>query len=95
MVRAFEILIELSWKVLKDYLENEGYTEVQTGKKAFRQVFRDGIIENGEVWLKALEMRNLTSHIYDVSLLGELNGFVIESFLPEVEKLNDALYTEL
>ena len=95
LVQAFEILIELSWKVLKDYLENEGYTEVQTGKRAFRQAFQDGIIENGEIWLKALEMRNLTSHIYDVSLLGELNGFVIESFFPEVEKLNDTLRVEL
>lgn len=28
LVQACEILIELSWKVLKDYLENEGYTEV-------------------------------------------------------------------
>ncbi|UTC58676.1 nucleotidyltransferase [Treponema sp. OMZ 305] len=95
LVQAFEILIELSWKVLKDYLENEGYTEVQTGKRAFRQAFQDGMIENGEVWLKALEVRNLTSHVYDVSLLGELNDFVIESFLPEVEKLNDTLRAEL
>ena len=28
LVQACEILIEVSWKVLKDYLENEGYTEV-------------------------------------------------------------------
>ena len=95
LVQAFEIIIELSWKVLKDYLESEGYTEVQTGKRAFRQAFQDGIIEDGEVWLKALEVRNLTSHVYDVSLLGELNDFVIESFLPEVEKLNDTLRAEL
>ncbi len=95
LVQAFEILIELSWKVLKDYLENEGYTEVQTGKRAFRQAFQDGIIENGEVWLKALEIRNSTSHIYDVALLEELNIFVVESFLPEVEKLHNTLQAEL
>ena len=95
LVQAFEILIELSWKVLKDYLENEGYTEVQTGKKAFRQAFQDGIIENGEVWLKALEIRNSTSHIYDVSLLEELNIFVVESFLPEIKKLHNTLQAEL
>ena len=95
LVQAFEILIELSWKVLKDYLENEGYTEVQTGKRAFRQAFQDRIIENGEIWLKALEIRNSTSHIYDVSILEELNVFVVESFLPEVEKLNDTLRVEL
>lgn len=94
LVQAFEILIELSWKVLKDYLENEGYTEVQTGKRAFRQAFQDGIIENGEVWLKALEIRNSTSHIYDVALLEELNVFVVESFLPEVKKLHDTLQAE-
>lgn len=95
LVQAFEILIELSWKVLKDYLENEGYTEVQTGKRAFRQAFQDGIIENGEVWLKALEIRNLTSHIYDVDLLEDLNVFVVESFLPEVRKLHDTMQAEL
>ena len=95
LVQAFEILIELSWKVLKDYLENEGYTEVQTGKKAFRQAFQDGIIENGEVWLNALEIRNSTSHIYDVSLLEELNIFVVESFLPEIKKLHNTLQAEL
>ncbi len=95
LVQAFEILIELSWKVLKDYLENEGYTEVQTGKRAFRQAFQDRIIENGEIWLKALEIRNSTSHIYDVSILEELNVFVVESFLPEVKKLHDTLQAEL
>ena len=95
LVQAFEILIELSWKVLKDYLENEGYTEVQTGKRAFRQAFQDGMIENGEVWLKALEMRNSTSHIYDISILEELNVFVVESFLPEVKKLHNTLQAEL
>ncbi|AIN94344.1 nucleotidyltransferase substrate binding protein [Treponema putidum] len=95
LVQAFEILIELSWKVLKDYLEHEGYTEVQTGKRAFRQAFQDGIIKNGEVWLKALEIRNHTSHIYDVSLLEELNIFIVESFLPEVKKLHDTLQAEL
>ena len=95
LVQAFEILIELSWKVLKDYLENEGYTEVQTGKRAFRQAFQDGIIENGEVWLKALEIRNSTSNIYDVSLLEELNIFVVESFLPEIKKLHNTLQAEL
>lgn len=95
LVQSFEIILELSWKVLKDYLENEGYTEVQTGKRAFRQAFQDGMIENGEVWLKALEMRNSTSHIYDVTLLEELNSFVVESFLPEVEKLHNTLKAEL
>ena len=95
LVQAFEILIELSWKVLKDYLENEGYTEVQTGKRAFRQAFQDRIIENGEIWLKALEIRNSTSHIYDVSILEELNIFVVEIFLPEVKKLHNTLQAEL
>lgn len=39
LVQAFEIVIELSWKTIKDYLEAQGYTEVQNGKRAFRQAF--------------------------------------------------------
>lgn len=40
-------------------------------------------------------MRNLTSYIYDGSVLESLNGFVVEYFLPEVEKLNNTLRTGL
>ncbi len=87
LVQRFEILIELSWKVLKDYLENEGYDNVKNGKQAIRQAFQDEIITNAEGWMEALEKRNLTSHTYDDQILEETVSYIRDGFYPLVRDL--------
>lgn len=94
LVQAFEIVIELSWKTLKDYLEVQGYVEVQNGRRAFRQAFQDGIIDEGELWLKALDLRNIPSHTYDMSMLEESIDFIIFSLQPALIKLQNRLAAE-
>ena len=64
IIQFYEVCFELSWKTMKDYLESEGF-KVKSPKQAIKQAFQIEIIENGELWLSALEDRNLTSHIYD------------------------------
>ena len=64
IIQFYEVCFELSWKTLKDYLESEGFI-VKSPKQTIKQAFQMGIIENGELWISALEDRNLTSHIYD------------------------------
>jgi len=95
LVQAFEIVIELSWKTLKDYLEAQGYADVHNGKRAFRQAFQDGIIDDGELWLKALDLRNITSHTYDMNMLEEAIDFIIFSLQPALIKLQNMLRAEL
>ena len=95
LIQSFEILIELSWKTLKDYLENEGYDDVQNGKKTIRQAFRDEIIRDGETWMEALEKRNLTSHTYQDEILEEMTAFIIEDFTPLVWDLYHQLKIEI
>ncbi len=55
---------DLSWKLLKDYLTEEGF-EIKTPRQAIKQAFQSEVIEDGRKWLEALEDRNLTSHTYD------------------------------
>jgi len=50
LVQGYEIIIELAWKVMKDYLHNEGF-DVNSGKQAIRQAFQIELIRDGEVWL--------------------------------------------
>ena len=95
LVQRFEIIIELSWKVLKDYLENEGYDDVQNGKKVIRQAFVDGIITNAEEWMEALEKRNLTSHTYNDAILEETVQYIQGDFYPIVRDLYNRLKKEL
>ncbi len=63
LIQAFEVAMELSWKLLKDYLANEG-TVVNSPKQVLRQAYQFNIIDDGEGWLSALEKRNLTTHTY-------------------------------
>ena len=94
LVQAFEIVIELAWKTLKDYLEAQGYSDVQNGKRAFRQAFQDGLIDDGELWLKALDLRNITSHTYDMRMLDGAIDFIICSLQPALIALQNTLAAE-
>ena len=46
LIQAYEILIELSWKTIKDYLANEE-TKVNSPKQVIRQAFQFEIIRDG------------------------------------------------
>ncbi len=83
LVQGYEIIIELAWKVMKDYLQNEGY-DINTGKQAIRQAYQIEMIREGEIWLQALDNRNLASHTYDENLLNTLISFITEQFYPLV-----------
>ena len=95
IIQRFEMLIELSWKVLKDYLENQGYDDVKNAKKAIRQAFQDELITKAETWMSALQLRNLTSHTYDEEILKETVTFVTNDFYPIVRDLYTKLKEEL
>ena len=64
MIQFFEMAFEQSWKVLKDFLEEEGFV-VKSPRDAIKTAFQYGFIENAEIWLEALKDRNLTTHTYD------------------------------
>lgn len=65
VIQAFEVSQELSWKVMKDFLEEQGKTDLFGSKNAVREAFNVGLISNGDIWLEMIKTRNITSHIYD------------------------------
>ena len=87
IIQRFEILIELAWKTLKDYLENEGYDQVKNSKQAIRVAFQDEIITDAENWMESLKKRNLTSHTYNEDILGQTLIFLTDVFYPLVRDL--------
>lgn len=87
LVQGFEIIIELGWKVLKDYLEDKGYDDVKNGKQAIRQAFQDELIREPEVWMQGLEIRNETSHTYNPAIMKKVTHFIADDFYPVVRDL--------
>ena len=90
IIQRFEVLIELSWKVLKGFLENEGF-EVKSPKESIRRAFEYELLQDCEKWLEALEMRNITSHTYTQSALDENVRYILDEFYPLVRDLDHTL----
>jgi nucleotidyltransferase substrate binding protein (TIGR01987 family) len=62
-IQRFEFTFELVWKTLKAYLGDQG-VQVYSPRDSLREAFRAGLIDDDPVWLKTVELRNLTSHTY-------------------------------
>ena len=65
VIQGFEFTFELAWNVMKDYLEEQGITDIIGSKNAVRYAFNKGLIEDGAVWMDMIKDRNLASHVYD------------------------------
>lgn len=93
IVQFFEMSMELAWKTLKDYLEDQGKV-LHAPKEILKQAFQDEILEEGAVWLKALEDRNLSSHLYDETKANELNQDIRKLYFPQLKALYEYLRNE-
>ena len=81
LIQRFEYTHELVWKVMKDYAEYQGYTDIRGSRDAFRKVFEMGIITNKR-WMNLIEDRNLTSHNYDDETAEEILELIIKVYFP-------------
>ncbi|MEA1987920.1 MAG: nucleotidyltransferase substrate binding protein [Pseudomonadota bacterium] len=69
ILQRFEFTHELAWKVMKDYLEYEGYQGITGSRSASRLAFSLGLVDNGQAWMDMIESRNRTVHTYDERVL--------------------------
>lgn len=82
VIQRFEFCTELAWKAAREYLLDQGYTEINSPKAVMRKAYADGLISDQNAWLKLLEDRNLTSHIYDDSTAAMVFHRIESSHLP-------------
>jgi nucleotidyltransferase substrate binding protein (TIGR01987 family) len=87
LIQSFEFTHELAWNVLKDYLEEKGITGLIGSKDATRVAYKNGLIEQGEDWMKMIEDRNRTSHTYDPLVAHAVVANILERFYPAFESL--------
>jgi len=88
LIQRFEFTIELAWKTLKDYIEEEGII-VKSPKETIREAHRLGYIEKPQGFIDAFSLRNKLSHDYD----GEIIEDAIEEIREEIYPIiNDLFY---
>ena len=93
LIQAFEFTHELAWSTLKDFLENRGVGDLYGPKDATRAAFKAELIENGDVWMKMIEDRNLTSHTYNMEVAAKIASAILDVYFSEFEALITKLDT--
>ena len=77
--KRFEFTYEMAWKALKRVLDYLGI-DARSPRQVFMEAFAQGLLSEEEVWLEMIEMRNLSSHVYDeheiVAIMGKLDKFL-------------------
>lgn len=86
-IQRFEFCTELAWKSTREYLCEQGFTDINSPKQVMKTAFSSGLIDNGDVWIDILNSRNLTSHVYDEATADKIFDNIKNFYLAEFEKL--------
>ena len=86
IIQFFEMTFELGWKLIKDYLESEGHL-VNSPRNAIQTAFNTDVIEDGHIWIDALEKRKLLAHTYDEKRAIEAENLIRKSYFGILQQL--------
>jgi nucleotidyltransferase substrate binding protein (TIGR01987 family) len=89
IIQLFEMSFELAWKLLKDFLEEQGFQDVKSPRTALKKAFEIGLIEHGHEWMQLLEDRNRTSHTYDEKKATEIEQMIKRKYFSIMKDLQN------
>lgn len=90
ILKDFEMVYELSWKLLKKLLLEQGH-QTLGAKDVYSRAYQLGFLEEETVWLRMIEDRNHTAHVYDETDAGRIVKNIIENYLPAFRKLKSMI----
>ena len=70
LVGLFEITFEQSWKMMKEILQQHGYSESAAGspRTIIKTAYSAGMINDSDAWLTMLYDRNNVAHSYNENI---------------------------
>ena len=95
MIKRFEYTYELAWKTLQDLLKEKGYSDIAGPRPVIEQCLEDGILGNGEVWMRMIKSRNLTAHVYDEKTVDEIAEIIRSEYHKAFKALEEKLQQEI
>ena len=95
IIQRFEFVTELSWKLMKRYLDENFVLEVYSPRSVVKESYKQNLIDNGEIWLDILEDRNLTSHTYDENTANRIKDNIVNKYVLEFKKFIDRIKEEI
>lgn len=95
VIQRFEFTFELSWKLMKAYLEYQGFEETKSPRSTIRLAYQNNLIDDGDSWIDMMVDRNKTSHIYDENQTKEIYNKIKEKHHSRLKALNEYFKTNL
>lgn len=87
VIQRFEFTCELAWKTTREFLLDQNFTELNSPKNTMRKAFAYGLIADEEDWVRLLNARNQTSHLYDDATAQQIYEQISTQFIILFEKL--------
>lgn len=94
LIQCFEFSHELAWKVMKDYVEYQGITEIFGSRDAIRYSLRLGVVDD-ERWMDTIKDRNVTSHHYDDDTARKIVDNIINVYYPLLVKYEEVMLEKM
>ncbi|MFM5482281.1 nucleotidyltransferase substrate binding protein [Aeromonas veronii] len=91
LIQAFEYNYELSWNLIKDFYQEQGETNIQGSRDAFRLAFKRNLITEGEIWMAMIKSRMLTSHTYNEETAKDIAGKIKSEYWQVFGQLSKTL----
>lgn len=89
IIDKFYIQFELAWKVMKEYLKDEGVAGAATGspRNIIKEAYKICGFVNEDIWLEMLKDRNDTAHIYDKEAADRLVERILNTYIKEFQEM--------
>ena len=88
-IKRFEMCFDLAWKVIKLHVKKQGL-ECYSPRQCFKIAFQLKLIDNQENWLRMIDDRNITVHIYKEKYANQVYKH-LKKHLELLEKLVEKL----
>jgi nucleotidyltransferase substrate binding protein (TIGR01987 family) len=89
LVQRFEFTLELAWKVMKDFLEEQGFEFNPSPKDTFRQAQSARYIDYAQALIDGLDIRNMLSHDYSGEKFAVSESVLRNEVFPALTALRD------
>ncbi len=89
LTQSFEIVFELGWKVLKDYLKTKGI-EVFTPRDVIKESYAAEILPNAQVWIDMAQDRNASSHEYNQDKVDKILERISTFYYNELQNFKES-----
>ncbi|MBU3157672.1 HI0074 family nucleotidyltransferase substrate-binding subunit [Clostridium estertheticum] len=86
IIKKYETLEDLTWKLLSKIFKSSGL-EINNPRGCYKQAFKEGLINDIEIWNDILLSRNSTSHIYDEQDYEKIKNKIISDYTGAIENL--------